>query len=253
MAHLASIWRHPVKSLQGNQLDAGVVEADGLHGDRGWGIRDESTGRILTGRREPRLLAAAGALTEDGQPEITLPDGSVLRGPGAATDAALSDWLGHAVALVAATGAPGAPAEFFADATDDTSQAIEWTMPAGRFVDALPLLLLTTASLRAGAKHHPGGVWDVRRFRPNLLIDVDGEGWIEDGWCGRTVRVGEVELVPQAPCSRCTMVTRSQPELDRDLDIYKTVARHHDGNLGVWATVTTSGTVRTGDTLELVG
>ena len=102
MAHLASIWRHPVKSLQGNQLDAGVVEADGLHGDRGWGIRDESTGRILTGRREPRLLGAAGALTEDGQPEITLPDGSVLRGPGAATDAALSDWLGHAVALVAA-------------------------------------------------------------------------------------------------------------------------------------------------------
>ena len=102
-----------------------------------------------------RLLEAAGALTDDGQPEITLPDGALLRGPGPATDAALSDWLGHAVALVAAAGAPGAPAEFFADATDDTSQAIEWTMPAGRFVDALPLLVLTTASLRAGPSTTP--------------------------------------------------------------------------------------------------
>ena len=253
MAHLASIWLHPVKSLQGHQLDVGVVEPDGLRGDRGWGIRDEATGRILTARREPRLLEAAGALTDDGQPEITLPDGAVLRGPGPATDAALGDWLGRPVALVAAAGGPGAPAEFFADATDDTSQALEWTMPAGRFVDALPLLVLTTASLRAGAKHHPDGAWDVRRFRPNLLIDVEDEGWVEDGWCGRTVRVGEVELVPQAPCVRCTMVTRPQPDLDRDLEIYKTVARHHDGNLGVWATVTTPGTVRPGDPIELVG
>jgi hypothetical protein len=46
-------------------------------------------------------------------------------------------------------------AEYFADATDDTSAAIEWTMPPGRFVDALALLVLTTASLRAGAARYP--------------------------------------------------------------------------------------------------
>ena len=45
-----------------------------------------------------------------------------------------------------------------------------------RFVDAMPLLLMTTASLRAGAALHPAGEWDVRRFRPNVLLDASGVG-----------------------------------------------------------------------------
>jgi uncharacterized protein YcbX len=249
---LVELWRYPVKSLQGEQLADAEVDGDGLRGDRCWGIRDEASGKILTGRREPRLLDAAATLGEDGQPEIRLPDGTSLRGTGPATDAALTGWLGQPVTLAAAAGAPGGRAEFFADATDDTSAAIEWTMPPGRFVDALPLLVLTTASLRAAAAFHPDGDWDVRRFRPNLLVDVDGDGWVEDGWCGQTVRVGDIEFVPQAPCVRCTMVTRAQPALERDLDIYKTVARHHAGNLGVWSTVQVPGSVRAGAPVELV-
>jgi uncharacterized protein YcbX len=249
---LVATWRHPVKSLQGERLAAAALEEDGLVGDRCWGIREEASGKILTGRREPRLLQAAASLGEDGQPEIALPDGMILRGTGPATDGALSVWLGRAVTLAAARGAPGAQAEYFADATDDTSAAIEWTMPPGRFVDAAPLLLLTTASLRAAAAFHPDGHWDVRRFRPNLLIGIDADGWVEDGWCGQTVRVGDVELLPRKPCQRCTMVTRPQPELERDLGIYRTVARHHAGNLGVWTTVRTPGTIRTGDPVQLV-
>lgn len=248
---LTAIWRYPVKSLQGEQLAEAVLDEDGVRGDRCWGIRDDATGRILTGRREPRLLLAAASLRDDGEPDIALPDGTVAHGAGDATSATLSDWLGRPVTLVPAAGAPGGQAEFFADATDDTSPAMEWTMPAGRFVDALPLLVLTTASLRTTAAFHPDGVWDVRRFRPNLLIDVEGDGWVEDGWCDRSVRVGDVELVPRAGCVRCTMVTRAQPGLERDLDIYRAVARHHDGNLGVWATITTKGTVRTGQPVEV--
>jgi uncharacterized protein len=250
---LTAIWRYPVKSLQGEQLADAAIDADGVRGDRSWGIRDAATGRILTGRREPRLLLAAATLRDDGEPELALPDGTVVGGVGDSTDAELSDWLGRPVNLVPAAGAPGGQAEFFADATDDTSAAIEWTMPAGRFVDALALLILTTASLRTTAAFHPDGDWDVRRFRPNLLIDVEGDGWVEDGWCGRALRIGEVEVVPQAGCVRCTMVTRAQPGLERDLDIYKTVARHHDGNLGVWTTITNPGSVRAGERVEVAG
>jgi uncharacterized protein YcbX len=171
----------------------------------------------------------------------------VCRGIGPATDAALSSWLERPVTLVEATAQPPATAEFFADATDDTSTAVEWTMPPGRFVDAAALLLLTTASLRTAAAQHPTGTWDVRRFRPNLVIDTDGDGWVEDRWCGDVVRIGEVELRPQQPCIRCTMVTRPQPDIERDLDIYRTIARHHAGNLGVWTGVQAPGTVRVGD------
>ena len=118
-------------------------------------------------------------------------------GSGPRTDSVLSAWLGRPVTLAPAEAAPGANAEYFADATDDTSPAIEWTMPGGRFVDTMPLLVLTTASLRAATALHPAGDWDTRRFRSNLLVDIDTDGWIEDGWCGRLLRIGTVAIVPR--------------------------------------------------------
>ena len=245
------LWRYPVKSLQGERLTAVNVEADGLHGDRRWGIRDDATGRVLTGRREPRLLEAAATLNDANEPVIVLPGGSELDGPGQATDAALSDWLARPVRLVPANDEHGERAEFFADATDDTSEAIEWTMPPGRFVDAMALLVLTTASLRAGATRYPDGDWDVRRFRPNVLVDGAGEGWAEDSWCGQAIGIGAVELLPQQPCIRCTMVTRAQSGLRRDLDIYRTLARDHDGTLGVWTAVRSAGVVTEGQEVSL--
>lgn len=196
---LVEIARYPVKSLQGEVVSSAEIELDGMRGDRCWGIRDEATGKILTGRRAPQLLFASAALAPDGAPVITLPTGAACHGPGAETDAALSAWLGKPVRLVSSAGAPGASAEYFADAIDDTSQAIEWTMPAGRFVDALPLLVLTAASLRTASALYPDGDWQVRRFRPNLLVDLPGDGWAEDTWCGQaTVRIGTVELRPQS-------------------------------------------------------
>jgi uncharacterized protein len=248
--HVAQLWRHPVKSFQGEQAPEVVVEQDGLRGDRQWGVRDAATGRVLTGRREPRLLHASARLVAN-QAELHLPTGDVCRGTGPATDAALSAWLGAPVSLVAAAAEPPSQAEYFADATDDSSAAIEWTMPSGRFVDAAPLLVLTTASLRSGASLYPAGNWDVRRFRPNVLVDTDRDGWYEDDWCGRTVRIGDVHLVPQQPCVRCTMVTRAQPGLERDIDVYRAVARHHNGNLGVWTAVQTPGTIRVGDAVVI--
>lgn len=251
---VAGLWRYPVKSLQGEPLAEADIEDNGLRGDRCWGIRDEETGKILTGRREPRLLLGAATLTDDGEPEITLPDGTGVRGAGPRTDSALSAWLGRPVVLAAAEGEQGANAEFFADATDDTSRAIEWTMPAGRFVDALPLLVLTTASLTTGAALYPAGDWNVRRFRPNLLIDTgsDTDGWAEDEWYGRMLQAGGATIAPREPCVRCTMVTRPQPGIERDLDIYKTLSRQHGGTFGAWTRVHAPGRVHVGDAVVVV-
>lgn len=242
------IARYPVKSLQGELLPEAEILADGMRGDRSWGIRDETTGRILTARRSPELLFAAASTAVDSSPVITLPTGETCHGPGADTDAALSRWLGKPVRLVPAVDVPPARAEFFADPTDDASEAIEWTMPPGRFVDALPLLVLTTASLRTAAALYPGGDWHPRRFRANLLVEADGDGWPEDEWYGRSlVRVGDVLLQPQEGCVRCTMVTRPQPGHDEDRDIFRTLARHHGGRFGAWSRVVTGATVRVGD------
>ena len=246
---VVGLWRHPVKSLQGEPLEDARLEPDGVAGDRRWGIRDEVTGRILTARRRPELLAASATYDGD-RPRVTLPDGRTTVGPGRETDALLSDWLGHPVSLVASAGGEGGRAEFFADATDDTSEAIEWTMPAGRFVDAAPLLVVTTASLATGGRLHPAGDWDPRRFRPNVLVETAGDGWLEDSWIGSPLRVGAAVLEPVQGCVRCTMVTRVQPGLEHDVDIFRTLARHHGGLFGVWCRVVEQAVVTLGDRVE---
>ncbi|HEX4491267.1 MAG TPA: MOSC N-terminal beta barrel domain-containing protein [Acidimicrobiia bacterium] len=248
--HVVELWRHPVKSLQGESLDEATIEDSGLAGDRRWGIVDRETGKVLTGRRAPALLLASSRLDGTGV-AVRLPDGDPVGGPSAHADAVLSEWIGRPVTLVEAESFGAGIAESFADATDDSSEVRAWAMPDGRFVDALPLLVVTTASLRQGRALHPEGAWETRRFRPNIVIDVDEVGWVEDGWCGQTLRVGDVTVQPLAPCSRCTMVTRPQPGLDRDLDVFKTLARHHGSTFGVWSVVQTAGVVHVGDVVTL--
>ena len=247
---VVGIWRYPVKSLQGEALDAAVVEADGLMGDRRWGIRDGRTGRILTARRRPELLHAAASYRE-GQPVITLPDGRTTQGPGERTDRLLAEWLGGPVSLVASAGEAPGRAEYFEVATDDASQAIEWTMPEGRYVDAAPMLVLTTASLRTAAALHPAGTWETRRFRPNLLVDVEGDGWVEDEWVGQAVHAGDAELTPAQGCIRCTMVTREQPGIAADRDVFRTLARHHGATFGVWCAVSLPGRLALGQNVSV--
>jgi uncharacterized protein YcbX len=243
---VAELWRHPVKSLQGELLEEAFVEATGLADDRRWGIVDSETGIVLTARRVPALLLATSRLVDAGV-ELRLPDGEVLSAPGPHADDVLSRWIGRRVTLVHAESVGAGVGEFFEDATDDDSPVVSWTMPPGRFVDALPLLVVTTASLRQGHALHPDGAWETRRFRPNIVIDVEEDGWVEDAWCGRPVRVGTAVLQPAAPCERCTMVTRPQPGLDRDLEVFKALARHHGSTFGVWTAVQTPGVVRVGD------
>ncbi|HYN30008.1 MAG TPA: MOSC N-terminal beta barrel domain-containing protein [Dermatophilaceae bacterium] len=247
---VVGIWRYPVKSLQGEPLETAVVERDGLEGDRRWGIRDGLTGRILTARRRPELLQASAAFG-DGHPVITLPGGQVVEGAGPATDRLLSEWLGSPASLVTSVEEAPGRAEYFEDATDDTSRAIEFTMPESRYVDTAALLLLTTASLRAGAALHPDGAWDPRRFRPNVLVDAEGEGFVEDTWVGRNLHVGVAVLTPTEGCVRCTMVTRPQPGLGGDRDVFRTLARHHDGRFGVWCDVAVPGSLAVGSDVAL--
>jgi len=248
---IAQLWRYPVKSLLGERLPTAHLVDDGIEGDRMWGIQDRCDGRILTARREPRLLFASSRLAAGDLPVVILPDGQEVAGTGPVTDAALSAWLGKPVTLVAASDSHAGNAEYFADATDDASQAIEWTMPKGRFVDAFPVLLISTAGLRSGAVAYPAGAWDVRRFRPNILIQLDGEGWTEDASADRQLRVGSAQLIPRQRCIRCTMVNRAQPGLDTDVNIFKTLHRTHGGKAGMWTQVTQPGPISEGDLVEI--
>jgi uncharacterized protein len=234
--------------MQGEGIEAAELGATGLPFDRRWGVVDVETGKVLSAKRDGKLLMGASRLAGE-VPEVRLPGGdwTPISDPG--LDHALSAWVGRAVTLRAADEAGSASYQLNVDATDDSSPLIELPCPPGTFFDALPVHVLSTASLQAMQPSHSEGEWDVRRFRPTVLVDFDGDasGFPEDAWIGSTVQVGGAELTVVAPTVRCVMTTRAQPGLDRDLDIVKAVNRDHESNLGVYAVVSQPGRVAVGD------
>jgi uncharacterized protein len=232
---VSELWRYPVKSLQGERLDAAVLTSEGIEGDRRFAIFDIETGLGLTARRVPELLFGSARLV-DGGVEITLPDGSSAR-----DDDALSRWLGRPVTLRAAD-EDGArryenPADFEHEST------AEWTAFVGAdaaFHDspAVRVSLVSNATI---------GAWDRRRFRPNAVLD----GEEEDSLLGSSIAIGDAVLDVGVQIKRCVMTTRPQPGgLERDLDVLRTIARQRNARLAVGALVARAGTVRVGDTMK---
>jgi uncharacterized protein YcbX len=237
---VCELWRYPVKSLQGERLDAVAVGPDGLEGDRRFAIYDLQTGFGLTARRIPELLFAAARLREDGSAEITLPDGSVAR-----DDEALSAWLGRAVRLRAASSSE--VSRRYENPVDFEDEAASPWEPFLGAPDAFHDSVRTRVSLVSTGTI---GAWDRRRFRSNVL--VDGEG--EDALVGSSVTLGEAVLHVGHRIERCVMTTRPQPGgIDRDLTVLRTIARERSACLAVGALVARPGTVRVGDEVRAEG
>jgi uncharacterized protein YcbX len=231
---VAELWRFPVKSLQGEQLDGAAVTDGGIAGDRAYAIFDLDTGLGLTARRLPELLFASARYVGDGlPPEIDLPDGSVAH-----DDDALCAWLGRRVALRAADEVVARAYENPLDAEHEADWIVFDGAP-GPFHDSARtrVSLVSTGTL---------GAWDPRRFRANVVLDGEGE----DALVGSAITIGDVALDVVKRIGRCVMITRPQPDgIDRDLDVLKTVNRDHDGCLAVGARVARTGTMRVGDPL----
>lgn len=232
MARITGLFRYPVKSMQGEALTAADVGPVGIVGDRHWAVVDVETGLALTARRQPELLFASAALDGD-DVVVTLPDGTP-----AADDAALSTWLGHPVALTRAEPAVHGTYEIALDFENEaTAEWFQWEGPDGSFHDSTR----TQVSI-IGADTLAG--WDVRRFRPNVLVD----GSEENAWIGTAVSIGSATVDIVKPIDRCVITTRPQPGgLERDLDVLRTVNRDRAGNLGVSGMVTATGRIAVGD------
>ncbi len=171
------MWRFPVKSLQGEQVDSVCATAQGLQGDRRFAIFDVGTGFGLTARRAPELLFAAATWRSDGSVAITLPDGRTPAGD----DAALSAWLGRPVALRSTTTAVSRRYENPADfERESTGRRQPFDGSRGAFHDSpgAAISLSSTATI---------GEWPRRRFRTNVVFEGAGE----DELLGGQVAVGD--------------------------------------------------------------
>jgi uncharacterized protein YcbX len=239
VSEVVALWRYPVKSMQGETLDVATIGLRGIVGDRGWAVVDVENGLALTGRRAPDLLFAHAALVDD-DVRITLPDGTI-----AADDDALSDWLGRPVTLTRADAITSGTYEIgLADGDDadrdPTVEWVQWEGPAGTFHDSTRTQVSIIGAGTVGA-------WDMRRFRPNVVIDGTGE----DGWVGETLRLGDAVVDVSKQIDRCVMTTRAQPGgIERDVAVLGTINRERANNLGIATLVQTPGTVRVGDAVE---
>jgi uncharacterized protein YcbX len=113
---------------------------------------------------------------------------------------------------------------------------------------------VTDRSLQSLAAHTPGSDFDVRRFRPNVVVAVEeptDHPFPEQTWTGRTLRIGEVELEVTVSCPRCVMVTREFADLPADPSVLRTIVRHGDQNVGVYANVAAAGTLDVGAPVTL--
>ena len=288
---VSQLWRFPVKSMGGQRVDEVRIDRRGVHADRLWAVRDLEKGVTASARRIPALLGCSAAYVSDPGPDagpgaapevsITFPDGAQCSSSDGAVHGLLSELAGRDVRLVALPPADDTSQhrmttstslenfrasqvrkDFGLDDTEDlpdtsvfsTKDIItlaRFSTPPGTFVDLAPVHVLSTASLATLAGDD--APHDVRRFRPNVLVDVgdpDGD-FPETAWVGGDLEIGSAALHVTIPTIRCVVATRPQPGLGRDGRITRQLAERTNRFLGVYADVTRPGVVRVGDVVAL--
>jgi uncharacterized protein YcbX len=263
---VVSLWRYPVKSMQGEELNAAEATERGLLGDRAYALVDAGDGMVASAKNPskwPNLFDFRAAFAEPprkGGPlppvRITFPNGTLIRSDQQDADPALTTVVGRPAALRGA--APERPVleEYWPDMEElpHRDTVTDERMPGGLFFDAAPVHLLTTATIDRLRELYPQGRFEVRRFRPNVVVApaAGGPGFVENQWIGRTLVLGgEVRVEVTGPCPRCVMTTLAQADLPKDPGILRTAARHNQAHVGVYARVVHRGLVRRGDLVWL--
>lgn len=276
LGSVVSLWRYPVKSMMGEELNAAEVTQRGLTGDRAFALVDRETGKVASAknpRKWERLFDCSAAFVEPPRREeklppvrITLPDGTHVTSDSPEVDKKLSALFGREVALQSS--APQTPSleEYWPDIDGlaHRETVTDEGMPAGTFFDFAVVHLLTTATLDRLRELYPQGRFEARRFRPNIMVEMPSaeKGFPENGWMGRTVALGDaVRMNVIIPCPRCVMTTLPQGDLPKDPGILRTAAQYTlrvevggqtlAALVGVYVGVARGGTIRRGESVWL--
>ncbi len=258
---VAQCWCYPFKSMQGASVSSLDIGTHGVAGDRAYALMDCATGTVLSAKAVKRLLDAAA----DDQ-QVVLPDGTVVALGSPDCDELLSAWLGRDVTVLhleqGEVPEPGLAYEMTFDPPDDDAEMFEIPLPAHGFVDLAPLHLIATSTLEGCRAARPELDWDVRRFRPNVVLDHDGETFAEDAWVGSRLAIGASCVVAVVqPTVRCAMPLRAQPAgpdgaaLERQPALFAAMNELHSSapnHLGAYLDVVAPGPVRVGDPVVLL-
>ena len=265
--------------MMGEELNAAEITERGLLGDRAYAVLDSSDGKVASAknpRKWPRLFDFRATFITPPRSgaklppvRITLPDGAVVTSDQGNRDQILSQALNREVTLDATERGrpevvestspnPWTPKaeEYWPDmeGLEYRDTVTDFNLPEGTFFDCAVVHLLTTATVDRLRELYPPGRFEVRRFRPNIVVEAASgvRDFVENAWIGRTLAIGDaIRLSITGPCPRCVMTTLPQGDLAKDPGILRTAAQHNHTNVGLYASVVRGGTVRRGDPISL--
>jgi uncharacterized protein len=268
---VVSLWRYPVKSMLGEELNSSYVTERGLVGDRSYALIDKETGKVASAknpRKWGKLFDFRAAFIDTPQVvenilpavRITFPDGTHIYSDQADDiNHALSSLLGREVTLMRANLEKPSYEEYWPDIEGlaQREKVTDEAMPPQTFFDIAVIHIFTTSTINRLRELYPEGRFEVRRFRPNIVIESESSSeekkdFIENLWVGKKLTIGEdILLSVTGPCTRCVMITLPQGDLPKDLGILRTVAQYNRVTAGVYASVHRGGTIRRGDQVRL--
>ncbi len=259
---LKTLWRYPVKSMQGEALELSEIGEGGLLGDRAYALWDMKTSRVASAKNPKKwadLLNCQATLEKMPQVsepipavQISLSNGTTVTSAQPDIDAILSSWIERDVQFLSSVPETPSLDQYWPDVegTPHRDTVTELLMPPGTFFDSCPIHALTVATLERLKALYPAGEFDPCRFRPNLLIDTQAEqaDFVEQDWIGHVLSIGDsVTLKVDTACPRCVVTTLPQQGLPHDLDILRTTVQHSSVIAGIRLSVIQAGTVRKGD------
>jgi MOSC domain-containing protein len=266
---VVSMWRYPVKSMLGEELNSSYVTERGLLGDRTYALIDQETGKVASAKNPRKwgklfdfraTFIDAPQVVENIPPvRITFPDGTqIFSSDQEYIDHTLSKVLSREVRLMRATSLDKPSYEEYWPDIEGLAQREKVTdeaMPSQTFFDIAVIHLLTTSTINRLRELYPEGRFEVRRFRPNIVVESassEEKDFIENLWVGKKLKIGEdIVLKVTAPCTRCVMTTLPQGDLPKDLGILRTTAKYNHVNAGVYASVHEGGTIHRGEPVRL--
>ena len=252
-----SLWRYPVKSMRGQELDEAFASYSGIYGDRVFAFRSSANHKgfpYLTAREQRKLLQyrprfrypdkaarpinLIEAESRDANPlladlselivDVETPDGQTV----AIDDPALIDMVRADV---------------------DQKHQITLMQSQRAMTDCRPVSIFSLQSAQQLAEE-TGTQADKRRFRANVYADLaSAEGFAENKLVGRSVRIGAkvvIAILERDP--RCVIITLDPDTAEQSPEILKKVAQAHDGMAGVYGAVLVEGLIHKGDSIEVL-
>ena len=287
---VTDLWRFPVKSMGGEQLRELEISAHGVVGDRAYALLDKQTGKVVSAKNSklfPELLKCSAKfvskpLQHEKTPAVivTLPNGNTVSSDDTSANDKLSAFFGRQVRLIQT-----APADFTIDqfhpdiagldpsGNQNTTVAqklgsalfdsvgLASPVPSGSFLDVFPVSVITTSTMTKLKELSPQSLFDVQRFRMNIVVKTSENGFVENDWVNQMLAIEDsVQLAVAMLDPRCVMTTLAQPGLPQDLDVLKTLVAHNRVELpgmgkfpcaGVYAIVQKEGTIRVGQSVRI--